>query len=67
MTEKVQYIHCPQCNGILKNKVENEVIHSTSYLKIHRPGFSCVECNSKYVIQLDTNDILKLKLIPAEF
>lgn len=65
MIEKVQYIHCPQCNGILENKVENEVIHSTVGLQIHRPGFRCRECNSKYVIQLDTNGILKLKVIPT--
>lgn len=67
MNEKVQYIHCPECNGVLENKIENEVIHSSTGLKIHRPGFRCIECGSKYIIQLDTKNIVKFKVIPAEF
>lgn len=59
--ENIQYIHCPKCNGIIKNgdgepKAWGEIwTIDTQYPK-------CSECHTEYEITIVTNRVMKIKI-----
>lgn len=64
MIQKVNYIYCPECGGIIENTKNDEFDTSLHFYEIHQMP-RCKECGTPYKIIICSNGIMKIILEKA--
>lgn len=62
MMNKIIYIHCPDCGGIIETPEEENYYSSSIYIYKTNEMPRCKECGTRYKIMIHAKGIMKIVL-----